>query len=95
MLLFTTSKHSAFMTELHKEHFKIKLQTGPVVRRVDTFIQRINPYPVDKIGAFLILIRQRANFIHWIAIYPLDKVNHSSYNRALWNNLNKKPVARI
>ena len=22
---------------------------GPVVRRVDNFIQRINPYPVDKI----------------------------------------------
>ena len=28
----------------------------PVVRRVDNFIQRINPYPADKIGAFLILI---------------------------------------
>ena len=28
----------------------------------------------DKIGAFLILIGQRANFIHWIGIYPLDKV---------------------
>ena len=29
---------------------------GPVVRRVDNFVQRINPYPADKIGAFLILI---------------------------------------
>ena len=25
---------------------------GPVVRRVDNFIQRINPYPTDKIGTF-------------------------------------------
>ena len=55
---------------------------GPVVRRVDNFIQQINPYLVDKIGAFLILIGQRASFVHWIGIYPLDKVIHSSYNRA-------------
>ena len=58
------------------------LDQGPVVRRVDNFIQRINPYPVDKIGAFLILIGQRANFIHWTGIYPLDKVIYSSYNWA-------------
>ena len=56
---------------------------GPVVRRVDNIIQRINSYPADKIGAFLILIGQRVNFIHWIGIYPLDKVIHSLYNRAL------------
>ena len=59
---------------------------GPVVRRVDNFIQQINPYPVDKIGAFLILIGQRANFVHWTGIYPLDKVIHSSYNRAQIKN---------
>ena len=52
-------------------------------RRVDNFIQRINPYPVDKIDAYLVLIGQRANFIHWIGSYPLDIVIHSSYNRAL------------
>ena len=41
---------------------------GLVVRRVDNFIQRINPYPVYyKIGAFLILIGQQANFAD-----PLD-----------------------
>ena len=56
---------------------------GPVVRRVDNFIQQINLYPADKIGAFLILIGQRTNFIHWTGIYPLDKVIHSLYNRAL------------
>ena len=54
----------------------------PVVQRVDNFIQWISPCPVDKIGAFLILIGQRANLIHWIGIYPLDKVIRSSYNRA-------------
>ena len=31
---------------------------------VDIFIQRINPYSVDKIGTFLILIGQWASFIH-------------------------------
>ena len=55
----------------------------PVARRVDNFIQRINSYPADKIGAFLILIGQRASYINWIRIYPLDKVIHSLYNRAL------------
>ena len=40
-----------------------------------------NPYPADKVGAFLILIGQRANFIHSIGIYPLDKVIYCSYNR--------------
>ena len=39
-----------------------------------------------KIGAFLILIGQRANFIHWRGINPLDKVIHSSCNRALTFN---------
>ena len=34
-------------------------------------------------GAFLILIGQQANFVHWIGIYPLDKVTHSSYNWVL------------
>ena len=39
---------------------------------------------MDKIGAFLILIGQQANFIHWIGIYLLDtdKVIYSLYNRA-------------
>ena len=37
----------------------------------------------DKIGAFLISIGQRANCIHWIGIYPLDKVIPSLYNWAL------------
>ena len=57
---------------------------GPVVWRVGNFIQRINPYPADNVGVVLILTGQRANFIHWIGIYPLDKVIHSSYiyNRA-------------
>ena len=31
---------------------------------MDNFIQRINPYPVVKIGAFLVLIDQQINFIH-------------------------------
>ena len=56
------------------------IHLGPVVQRVDNFIQRINPYPVDKIGAFLILIGQQADFIQWIGIYPLDKVIHCSYS---------------
>ena len=56
---------------------------GLVVQRVDNFIQQINPYPVDKIGMFLILIGQRAHCIHCIGIYPLDKVIHSLYNQAL------------
>ena len=33
----------------------------------------IIPYPADKIGIFLVLFGQGANFIHWIGIYPLDK----------------------
>ena len=45
---------------------------------MDNFIQQINPYPADEIGAFLILIGQRANFIHLIRIYPLDKVSTRS-----------------
>ena len=57
--------------------------SGTSWRRVDNVFQRINPYPADKIGAFLILIGQWANFIHWIVIYLLDKVIHSSYNRIL------------
>ena len=36
---------------------------GPVVQRVNSFIQRINSYTADKIGTFLILIGKRANFI--------------------------------
>ena len=60
----------------------VHAQQGPVVRRVDNFIQQMNPYPADKTGAYLILIGQRANFIHWIGIYPLENVIHSSYNRA-------------
>ena len=31
---------------------------GPVVRGLNNFIQRINLYPADKTGAFLILIGQ-------------------------------------
>ena len=44
---------------------------GPVVRRVDNFIQQVNPYLVVKIGAFLILIGQRTNFIRWIKLSTL------------------------
>ena len=68
----------------HGRHVVYVEHLGPVVRRVDNFTQRINPYPADKIGAFLILIWQQANFIHWIGVYPL--VMHSSYNRAQSNN---------
>ena len=68
---------------------------GLVVWRVDNFIQRINPYPVDKIGKFLILIGQRANFIRWIGIYPLDKVIHSSYNRTQIDNMHKKHLINL
>ena len=53
-----------------------------VVRRVDNFIQRINPYLAAKIGAFLILIGKQGKFIHLIGIYLMDKVIHSSYSRA-------------
>ena len=49
----------------------------PVIRRVDNFIQRINPYPADEIGVFLILNGQWANFISCIALYLLDKIIHS------------------
>ena len=51
---------------------------GPVVPWVDNIIQRKNPYPTNNIGAFLILIGHRANFINWIEIYLLDKVIDSS-----------------
>ena len=43
------------------------------------FIPRINPYSVDKIGVFLNLIGQWANFIHWIWIYAPDTVIHPLY----------------
>ena len=80
--------------KIFKTHFCKKKHLGPVVRRVDNFIQRINSYPADKIGAFLILIGQRANFIHWIGIYPLDNDIHSTNNRALvfsWANSDSCP----
>ena len=67
-------RRSVSMYELELKTFQeaICLTTqGSVVRRVDNFIQRINPYPVDKIGAFLILIGQRANLIHWIKLSRL------------------------
>ena len=57
-------------------------EQGLVVRRVDNFIPWINPYLVEKIGAFLILIGQWANFMHWIGIHPLNKIIHSLYNQA-------------
>ena len=82
------------MTKFSKLIFVKKKHLGPVVRRVDNFIQRINSYPADKIGAFLILIGQRANFIHWIGIYPLDNDIHSTNNRALvfsWANSDSCP----
>ena len=59
------------------------LLCGPVVRTVDNLIQWINPYPEDENGPYLILVGQRANFIHCIGIYPLHKVIHSSFTRAL------------
>ena len=40
---------------------------GPIVRKVDNFSQRINTYPTDTTGEFLILI-ERANFIRWIKL---------------------------
>ena len=58
------------------------LVQGSVVR-MNNFVQRINPYPADKIGGFIILIGQQANLIHWIGIYPLDNVIRSSFNREL------------
>ena len=57
---------------------------GSTKSGMDHFIQRINPYPVDNIGAFLIFIGHRANCVHWIGIYPLAKVFHSLYSRALF-----------
>ena len=73
---------STAITGVHGLLLSVHAQQGPVVRRVDNFIQQMNPYPADKTGAYLILIGQRTNFIHWIGIYPLEKVIHSSYNRA-------------
>ena len=61
----------------------LRLLQGPVVRRLDNCIQRINPYPVDKIWSFSNKNLERANYIRWIGIYFLDKVIHSSYNRVL------------
>ena len=58
------------------------LVQGSVVR-MNNFVQRINPYPADKIGGFIILLGQQANLIHWIGIYPLDNVIRSSFNREL------------
>ena len=55
-------------------------------------IQQINSYQADRTDTFLILIGQRANCIHWIGIYPLEKVIHPSYNRAL---INGKPKLSI
>ena len=43
------------------------IHQGPVVQRVDNFIQRINPYPVDKIGTFLVLLDVMSKFD------PLDR----------------------
>ena len=51
-----------------KFHF---VDQGPVVRRVDNFIQQINPYPVDKICSLSNQNQERANFIRWIKLYPL------------------------
>ena len=51
---------------------------GPVVQKVDNFIQQINPYRVDKIGAFIILTDWTTS-----KFYLLDKVIHSSYDWAL------------
>ena len=48
---------------------------GQDVRRVDCFIQRMDPHPVGKNRAFLILIGQRENFIPRIGIYPLKKLS--------------------
>ena len=56
--------------------------SGPGCSKSDNFSQRIDPYPADKIGAFLILIG-RAKFYHLVGIYMLDKVIQSSYNWAL------------
>ena len=44
---------------------------GPVVRRVDNFIQWINPYPADKMGALSNQNKERANFIRWIKLFTL------------------------
>ena len=59
---------------------------GLVVRRVDNFIQRINPCPVDKICSLSNQNLECVHFIHPIRIYPLDKVIHSSYNQAQFIN---------
>ena len=42
-----------------------------------TLFEQIKSHPANKIGAFSILTGQRTNCIHWIGIYPLDKVIHS------------------
>ena len=59
---------------LFRSHFKL----GTVVRRVNNFIQRINPYPVDKICSFVILM-DHAKIL--LGIYPLDNFIHSSHKR--------------
>ena len=51
---------------------------GPDVRRVDCFIQRMDPYPVGKNGTFLILIGQRENFYPQDRDLSAEKVIHSS-----------------
>ena len=45
-------------------------------KSVYSFVQWINLHPAGQIDAFLILIGERANFIHWLGIYLLDKVIH-------------------
>ena len=45
----------------------VERDLGPVVRRVDNFTQRINPYPVDKIYSLSNQNYEHPNFI------PRDK----------------------
>ena len=57
---------------------------GPIVRRVDNFIQRIKPYRENEMCSLSNQNKKRTIFILWPAgISPLDNVIHSSYNRDL------------
>ena len=55
---------------------------GPVIQRVDNFIRWIN-------GLLIVQSKLRMQQFYpldLLGIYPLDKVIHSSYNRALCQN---------
>ena len=82
---YTTKRYSMEKLLISKLCYNRSIEQQ-LIKLARLYEEWINLYSADKIGAFLILIGQQANFIHWIGNYSLDKVIHSSYNRALFLN---------